>query len=116
MKNSTYVVTFEGVSPADANRFAEELRDALLDATPDIVVQRTKENHQTQNFGDTLVVVLGTPAATAAVTAVVTTVSNWLQLRKNASINWKSADGELSIQNISSKNAIELAERLLKKK
>jgi hypothetical protein len=112
MEKQTYIVTFEGVSPSDANRYAEELRNALLDATADITVQRKRENPQAQDFGSNLVLILGTPAAAAVVTAL----SNWLQLRKNASLSWKSADGEIYIQNISSKNVVELAQQLLNKK
>ena len=111
MEKQTYIVTFEGVSPSDANRYAEELRNALLDATADITVQRKRENPQAQDFGSTLVLILGTPA----VAAVVTALSNWLQLRKNASLSWKSADGEINIQNISSKDVVELAQQLLNK-
>ena len=112
MEKQTYIVTFEGVSPSDANRYAEELRNVLLDTTADIAVQRKRESPQTQDFGSTLILILGTPA----VGAVVTAVSNWLQLRKNASLTWKTADGEMIVQNISSKNAVELAQQLLNKK
>lgn len=111
MEKQTYIVTFEGVSASDASRYAEELRNALLDATPHVVVHRKRENPLAQDFGSDLVVILGTPA----VAAVVTAVSNWLQLRKNASLNWKSQDGEINIQNVSSKDVSELAEQLLKK-
>ena len=70
MEKQTYIVTFEGVSPSDANRYAEELRNALLDATADIAVQRKRESPQTQDFGSTLILILGTPAVGAVVTAV----------------------------------------------
>src|SRR5579864_3843089 len=116
MEKTTYHVTFEEVSPSDANRYAEELRNALLDAAPDIIVQRKRESPQAQDFGTSLVLILGTPVATTAVSAVVTAVDNWLRLRRNASLNWKSADGEITIRNISSKNVVELAQVLLNKK
>ena len=111
MDQQTYLVTFEGVSPADAHRYAEELRNALLDATPDLTVQRRRDNPLTQDFGATLVLTLGTPA----VVAVVTAVGNWLKLRNSASLTWKTADGQMIVQNITSKNATELAQRLLSK-
>jgi hypothetical protein len=112
MDQQTYFVTFEGVPPADAHRYAEELRDALLDATPDLTVQRRRENPHTQDFGATLVLTLGTPAMVAMVTAV----GNWLKLRNSASLTWKTADGQMIVQNITSKNATELAQHLLSKK
>ena len=112
MDKQTHIVTFEGVPPSDANRYAEELRNALLDATADITVERKRENPQAQDFGTSLVLMLGTPATAAVVTAL----GNWLRLRKNASLSWKSADGEINIKNISSKDVVELAEKLLNKK
>jgi len=111
MVQQTYIVIFEGVSPVDAHRYAEELRNILLDATPDLTVQRRRENPLTQDFGATLVLTLGTPA----VVAVVTAVGNWLKLRNSASLTWKTADGHMIVQNITSKNATELAQRLLSK-
>ncbi len=106
MDQQTYLITFEGVSPADAQRYAEELRNALLDAAPDITVQRRRENPSTQDFGATLVLILGTPA----VLAVIKAVGDWLTLRNHASLTLKTADGELTVQNITSNNAAELAQ------
>ncbi len=111
MNQQTFIVTVEGVSPADTHRYAEELRNALLDATPDLTVQRRRENPLTQDFGATLVLILGTPA----VVAVVTAVGNWLKLRNSASLTWKTADGHMIVQNLTSKNATELAQLLLSK-
>jgi len=105
MDQQTYIVTFEGVSPADANRYAEELRNALLDATSDISVQRMREDPRAMDFGAMLVLVLGTPAVVASVRAI----ENWLRLRYGASITLKTANGEVIVQNITSKNAAELA-------
>lgn len=105
MDQQTYMVTFEGVSPAEAQRYAEELRNALLDATPDITVHRSRESSLTQDFGASLILILGTPA----VVAVVKAVADWLTLRHRASLTLKTADGELMVQNITSKNAAELA-------
>ncbi len=111
MDQQTYIVTFEGVSPADAQLYAAELRDVLLDADPDISVQRKRDNPHAQDFGATLVLLLGTPAVVAMVTAV----GNWLKLRNNASLTWKTAEGQMIVQNITSKNAAELAQYLLSK-
>jgi hypothetical protein len=111
MDQQTYIVTFEGASPAYAQRYAEELQNALLDAAPDITVQRRRANPLTQDFGATLILILGTPA----VVAVVKAVRDWLTLRNHASLTWKTADGELVVQNITSKNAAELAQFLVGK-
>ena len=108
MDQQTYIVTFEGVPPDDAQRYAEELRNVLLDATPDLTVQRRRENPLTQDFGAALVLTLGSPA----VVAVVRAVENWLKLRHSASLTWKTADGHIIAQNITSKNVTELEQRL----
>ena len=111
MDQQTYIVTFEGISPSDAQRYAEELQDALLDASPDITVQRRRESPLTQDFGATLIVILGAPAVVAAVKAV----GDWLMRRNNASLTWKNADGELLVQNINSNDAAKLAQLLIGK-
>ncbi len=112
MNQYTYVLTFDDVSPADANRYAEELRQTLLDATPDVEVHRQRDDLHTEDFGATLVLILAAPATAAIVTAL----GNWLALRHKASITIKTADGETVVQNISSKNAVELAKLSLSKK
>jgi hypothetical protein len=99
------------VSAADANRYAEELRQALLDASPDVQVHRKRDDPRTQDFGATLVLLVGTPAAAAIVTAI----GNWLTLRNRASITVKRADEQIVVQNITSKKAGELAQLLLSK-
>ena len=111
MNQQTYIITFEEVVPSDAQRYAEELRDVLLDTIPDITVQRRRENPLTQDCGATLILILGAPA----VVAVVKAVGDWLIRRNSASLTWKTADGDLVVQGISSKNAAELAQFLVGK-
>ena len=111
MDYQTYTITFENVSSADANRYAEELRNALLDASDGVEVQRRRDNPRTQDVGSTLVLVLGTPA----VVTVVKAIGDWLKLRHNASLTVETADKHIHVENISSKNAAELARILLEK-
>ena len=66
MDEQTYIITFDTVSAAEANHYAEELRQALLDASPDVEVHRRRDDPHTQDFGSTLVLLLGTPAVTAS--------------------------------------------------
>ena len=111
MDEQIYVITFDTASDADANRYTEELRQVLLDASPDIQVRRRRDDPHTQDFGATLVLVLGAPATMAIVTAI----GNWLTLRNRASITIKKTDEEIVVQNITSKKAGELAQLLLNK-
>jgi len=111
MEKHTYIITFDDVSAADANRYAEELRRTLLDASPDVEVRRRRDDPLAQDFGGTLVLLIGTPAASAVVTAI----GNWLMLRNRASITIKRGDEEASAQNITSKKAGELLQMFLNK-
>lgn len=109
MEKQTYLLRFEGISEAEANHYAEELRHALLDATPDLSVQRKRPNPLTMDAGTILQIVLNASAITAAVTAI----SNWLQLRSKASLTIETADQKIIAQNIRSKDAARLAELML---
>jgi hypothetical protein len=108
---SKYIIKFETVSKAEANRYASELRDMLLDATPDLRVDQRRDDTRTQDFGATLVVVLGTPSVLAAIKAI----DNWLKLRNSASLTIEK-DGQIIAQNLTSKDAAKLAELFLTKK
>jgi hypothetical protein len=72
----------------------------LLYASSDVEVHHRSDDPRTQDFGATLVLLLGTPATGAVITAV----GNWLTLRHRASVTIKTAAGEMVVQNISSKN------------
>ena len=111
MDKQTYIITFDAVEAADANRYAEELRQALLDASPDIEVHRRRDDSHAQDFGSTLVLLLGTPAAAATITAL----SNWLTRRNRASITIKRGDDQIAARNITSKQVGELAQLLFNK-
>src|SRR6266849_915721 len=108
MDRYTYLITFDDASPADASRYADELRNILLDMTPDITLQRRRVDSHTQDFGTTLVLVLGTPA----VVAVATAIGKWLKLRHSASLTVKTADEQILVQNITSKDAAQLTHLL----
>jgi len=112
MNEQTYTITFDNVSPDDANLYAEELKNAVLDATPDVVVQRKRGDPRAQDFGATLILILGAPATVAVANAI----GNWLKMRSNASLTFKTADENILVQNITSKDAVRLVELLQTKK
>lgn len=109
MNEQSYIISFEHASPTDANRYAEELRNILLDQVDDIKVQRKRSNTQAQDFGTTLVLILGTPAVVTAATAI----GNWLQHRNDAALTFETPDKKIVLQNITGKDAARLAEILL---
>lgn len=109
MERQTYTITFDSVSVADANRYASELRNILLDATSDVEVERTREDPRAQDFGATLLLALGT----SAVPAIVKAIGDWLSLHHKVGITIKTAEGEIIATNLTSKDAMKLADRLL---
>jgi hypothetical protein len=60
-----FEIRFEDLSLADAGIKAADLRETLLDASPDVNVDLKKSDATTMDFGATLVLVLGTPAVLA---------------------------------------------------
>jgi hypothetical protein len=109
MNEQTYLLSFDGVSPAEANRYAEELREVLLDATTEIDVQRQQENPLTQDLGASLALVMGAPALVAAVNAI----GNWLQKRCSASLTIVTAEKKIVAENLTNKDAAHLLQLFL---
>jgi RNA 3'-terminal phosphate cyclase len=108
MDQQTYLITFEGVPPAVANRYSDELKSVLLKASSEIEVQQRREDVHAQDFGATLVLVLGAPAVVAAVKAL----GDWLQRRHGVGLTMKTENGEVIATNLTSKDALKLAELL----
>jgi len=65
MPSDVLVISFADASTAEGNRLASTLAETLRDIDPSIVVDRQRECSDTQDFGASLVVMLGTAAATA---------------------------------------------------
>lgn|SRR5690242_7440062 len=105
-----YTIKFAGISAAEAGFYGNELRDILLDANPDVVVKQHRDDPRTQDFGSTLVLILGAPA----VVSIANAIGNWLKLRNSASLTIEK-DGNIIAQNLTSKDASRLAELFLSK-
>jgi len=82
MTADSVIVTFPDCSIAEGNRLAGTLSDALRDVDPSIVVDRQRERPDTQDFGATLAILLGSAAATALAKGVVA----WLARNSGARI------------------------------
>ena len=109
MDKQQYFLSFENGSVADANRWARELKEFVLDAATSVTVEQQRDNPYSMDFGSTLVLTLGTPA----VIAVATAVGKWLALHRQVGITIKTADGECIGENLTSKDAMKLAELFL---
>jgi len=70
------LIRFDGMSTADANRAAVELRKQLrIKMGAGVSIDQVKEDDETQDFGGTLAVVLGTPFALALAKGVADYIS-----------------------------------------
>jgi hypothetical protein len=109
MRTDSLIVTFPGASTAEGNRLAGTLADALRDVDPTIVAQRKRERPDTQDFGASLAVVLGT----AAVTAVAKGIAAWLSRNSGARVEIRSK-GEVVLvaSGLDSKDVPRIAEAL----
>lgn len=112
MDQQTYTITFDGVSDADANRYASDLREALLDASRDVEVERRRSDPSTQDFGATLVLILGT----SSVAAIAKAIGDWLLLHRSVKMNIKNGEGEYIFENLTAAQAFQLIDRLAPKK
>jgi len=105
----TYLIAFENGSVADANRWASELKERILDATSEASVEQQRDIPYSQDLGTTLSLVLGAPA----ILAVAKALGNWLILHRQVGITIKTSHGEIIGTNLTSKDALKLAELLL---
>lgn len=107
MEQQTILIAFEETSAAQANRYAEDLRDALLDAH--LQAQRLRHDSSAQDAGQILHVIL----ESTDIGALIAVLGKWL-LRKKATLKFMRPEGEVIASNINDKTLIQLAELLLK--
>jgi hypothetical protein len=104
----TYRITFLNTSPDEANQKAAELADWLKDTVPPrdlLQAKPERTDKDSQDFGATLVIVLGTAAATA----VAKGVQSWLASHTGTTIEITDANGHVVATNIDAKSAAEIA-------
>jgi hypothetical protein len=111
MANDPFTISFPGVSVAEGNRFASSLADALRDSDSSVAVERQRERPDTQDFGASLAVILGT----AAVTAVAKGIEAWLARNSGAQIEIRRNDNVVLIaSHLDSKDVPQIAAALSK--
>jgi hypothetical protein len=104
-------ISFVDEKPALATRFANELSKEIRHNAPDVEVSVARDDPENQDFGATLVLILGTPAIAALATAL----GNWLVLRNSASITMRNEKGEeIIIDKANSGDIDKLLKRLSK--
>jgi hypothetical protein len=100
-----FKISFVGVSSAQGNRYAESLLRTLRDVDPDVQIERARARDDTQDFGATLVMVLGTAAATA----IAKGIANWIARNSGARIEI-TADGRVVATNLDSRDVAKIAD------
>jgi hypothetical protein len=68
------IVSFPGVSEAEANKLAGSLKPALREAHRSVSVESRRTNSESQDGGATLAIILGS----AAVSAIAKGIADWL--------------------------------------
>ncbi|MBC7527084.1 MAG: hypothetical protein H7308_06000 [Chthonomonadaceae bacterium] len=104
-EKQSMTIEFVGVSLAEANRFASELSQSLQ-GLPEVEVEQRRGSENTQDMGATLVLLFGTPA----ILAIAKGIQTYLSKRHDAKITIKGPQGEVRAENITSQDAITLAE------
>jgi hypothetical protein len=94
-EEQNFKIRFEEPSVAEAGNKAEGLRRDLLEVSPDVRLKIEQEDPSNQDFGATLVLILGAPAAVA----VAKGVADYLR-RVGGKITIE-ADGKVVATNIS---------------
>lgn len=105
MSGSPFIVSFPGASSGEANRYAASLATAIRESTRGVQVEQRRDRPDTQDFGATLAVILGTASATA----VANGVAMWLARHSGAKIQI-SADQTIIASNLDSQDAARIAE------
>jgi hypothetical protein len=88
--DDSFILSFSDVTTADGNRFAGSLASSLREADPNVSVERLRERADTQDFGASLAVILGTAAATAIAKGIATWLARnsgaKLEIRRNGKL------------------------------
>jgi electron transfer flavoprotein alpha/beta subunit len=112
MSSSPLIITFADASTAEGNRLAGTLAEALRDVDPGIVVEGRRERADTQDFGASLAVMLGTAAATA----VAKGIASWMARNSGATIKiHRNGKVAFTGTNLASKDVARIVEALSSK-
>ena len=99
MPETTLKIAFPGVSTSEAGSLAADLQQEIEMMGEGVTVQRVRDNPDTQDFGATLLLVLGTPA----VIALAKGIAAWMK-RTGTGVTVKCGDKEIVVKNVDSAN------------
>src|SRR6476469_5233411 len=98
MPDDEVVLRFDGMSKGDANVLAAELNDFLQERTA-VKTRVIREDPQAQDFGATLVLILGT----ASVQAIAKAIGTWIQKHREAEGTLQVGDISVKLKNVDTK-------------
>jgi hypothetical protein len=99
------ILRFADATPAEANIYALGLQGELQQFDG-VAIERMRERQDTQDFGATLVLILGT----ASVTALARGIASWLRRNSGATIEITRSDGtRQKFTNLDSRDAAKIA-------
>jgi hypothetical protein len=111
MGGTEIALRVDGANVADSNVFAAELKEQLHDQLPDAKIETRRERADAQDFGATLVLVLGTPA----IIALAKGISMWLAQRAAndapPEIEIKTKKGTLKVKHVPGKDVRAIIEK-----
>jgi hypothetical protein len=110
MPETNFEISFRDCTADEANAYCEELQQELHDADSTVYLKRRKDNEQSQDFGATLVLVLGT----GAITAVAKGLSTWIARNSGAKVVI-TRDGKVIAENIDSRDAARIVADAMKR-
>jgi hypothetical protein len=111
MQQEPFIITFREASVAEANRYATDMAASLRDIDQNLSAEQRRDRSETQDFGATVAIVLGTASATAVAKGVAT----WLARNSGAKIDI-TVDGNVIASNLDSRDAAKIAEVFAKRR
>jgi len=92
VQSQTLTIKFLTVTAGQANKYAQDLGDRLQEVEG-ITVERRRDSDDSQDFGATLVLILGT----TSITALAHGLSKWLSRNSGAKVEITMADGRRAL-------------------
>lgn len=105
-EQQSFKIRFPDLTASEAGKRAEDLRQDLLGVSPDARATIEQEDPSNQDFGATLVLILGAPAAVAIAKGIADYLS---RVRGTITIE---ADGKIIAENISGADVAKIEQAL----
>jgi hypothetical protein len=101
-----FLVNLDGITARDADALIDDLASELQRSGFE-KSSRLRDDERTQDFGATLILVLGAPAVIAAIKAI----RDW-SVRKNAGVIIRKRNGDIIARGLESKDMKEVAKSI----